>query len=273
MGGPGGRRRRRGSSRSAIIRDSDKLCLARIQHGSGEAELVVGVRNMAAGDLVPWAPPGARVPVLDEPLGRREIRGVVSEGMLCSPRELAIGGDHEGILLLNDDGLERRGPISRRALGAGPRRCSTSRWSRTGPTSCRCSAWRGRSPPRPGVPLREPEVVGDRDRRGGRGGRRPCGSRRPTHVRGTWRGSSAGWTHRPVAVARPGAPRRPRACVRSTRSSTRRTTRCSSSGSRCTGSTSRVSRAPAIVVRRAADGEQLAHPRRRRSARSPTPTC
>ena len=85
---------------------SDKLCIARIQHGSGEVELVVGVRNMVAGDLVPWAPPGARVPVLAEPLGRREIRGVVSEGMLCSPRELAISGDHEGILLLNDEGLE-----------------------------------------------------------------------------------------------------------------------------------------------------------------------
>lgn len=85
---------------------SDKLCIARIQHGSGEIELVVGVRNMVAGDLVPWAPPGSRVPVLDEPLGRREIRGVVSEGMLCSPRELAISGDHEGILILNDAGFD-----------------------------------------------------------------------------------------------------------------------------------------------------------------------
>lgn len=85
---------------------SDKLCVARIQHGAGEVELVVGVRNMVAGDLVPWAPPGSRVPVLDQPLGRREIRGVVSEGMLCSPRELAISGDHEGILLLNAAGLD-----------------------------------------------------------------------------------------------------------------------------------------------------------------------
>ncbi len=85
---------------------SDKLCIARIQHGGGEVELVVGVRNMVAGDLVPWAPPGARVPVLDEPLGRREIRGVVSQGMLCSPRELAISGDHEGILILNDAGVD-----------------------------------------------------------------------------------------------------------------------------------------------------------------------
>ncbi len=86
--------------------NSDKLCLARLQHAAGEIELVVGVRNMAPGDLVPWAPPGARVPTLEEPLGEREIRGVVSHGMLCSPRELAISGDHGGILLLNDEGWD-----------------------------------------------------------------------------------------------------------------------------------------------------------------------
>ncbi len=86
--------------------DSDKLCVARIQHGSGEIELVVGVRNMGPGDLVPWAPPGSRVPVLPEPLGVRSLRGVDSHGMLCSPRELAISQDHGGILLLNDGGWE-----------------------------------------------------------------------------------------------------------------------------------------------------------------------
>lgn len=83
--------------------DSDKLCVARIEHGSGETELVVGVRNMAAGDLVPWAPPGSRVPGLEEPLARREIRGVVSDGMLCSPRELAVSADHGGILVFDED--------------------------------------------------------------------------------------------------------------------------------------------------------------------------
>jgi phenylalanyl-tRNA synthetase beta chain len=82
--------------------DSEKLCVARIAHGAGETELVVGVRNMGPGDLVPWAPPGARVPVLPEPLASREIRGVVSDGMLCSPRELAISQDHGGILVLDD---------------------------------------------------------------------------------------------------------------------------------------------------------------------------
>ena len=44
--------------------NSDKLCLARVSTGSSEREVVVGVRNMVAGDLVPLAGPGARVPAL-----------------------------------------------------------------------------------------------------------------------------------------------------------------------------------------------------------------
>jgi phenylalanyl-tRNA synthetase beta chain len=80
--------------------NSGTLCLARVQTGSGELEVVVGVRNMAPGDLVPLAPPGARVPALPEPLGAREIRGVVSNGMLCAPDELGISPSHEGILIL-----------------------------------------------------------------------------------------------------------------------------------------------------------------------------
>jgi phenylalanyl-tRNA synthetase beta chain len=85
--------------------NSDTLCVARIRHAAGEIELVVGVRNMVAGDLVPWAPPGSRVPALVEPLAVRPVRGVDSPGMLCSPRELAISQDHGGILVLNDEGL------------------------------------------------------------------------------------------------------------------------------------------------------------------------
>lgn len=82
---------------------SEHLCLARVQTGSGELEVVVGVRNMVPGDLVPLAPPGARVPVLPEPLEAREIRGVVSNGMLCSPRELGIADVHTGILVLGSE--------------------------------------------------------------------------------------------------------------------------------------------------------------------------
>lgn len=81
--------------------NSKKLCLARIDGGAGEQEVVVGVRNMAPGDLVPYAPAGSRVPVLPEPLEARTIRGVLSNGMLCSPRELGISQEHEsGILVL-----------------------------------------------------------------------------------------------------------------------------------------------------------------------------
>ena len=85
--------------------NSEKLCIARVSNGAGEQEVVVGVRNMRLGDLVPLAGPGASVPALPEPLGRREIRGVVSNGMLCSPMELGVAPTHEGILIL-PPGLE-----------------------------------------------------------------------------------------------------------------------------------------------------------------------
>ena len=80
--------------------NSDTLCLARVQTGSGELEVVVGVRNMGPGDLVPLAAPGATVLTLGEPLGAREIRGVVSNGMLCAPDEIGVSPSHEGILIL-----------------------------------------------------------------------------------------------------------------------------------------------------------------------------
>jgi phenylalanyl-tRNA synthetase beta chain len=81
---------------------ADRLCVARVDAGSEEREVVVGVRNMGSGDLVPYAPPGATLPGVDAPLERREIRGVASEGMLCSPKELGISGDHDRILVLED---------------------------------------------------------------------------------------------------------------------------------------------------------------------------
>jgi phenylalanyl-tRNA synthetase beta chain len=93
-------------ARVVEVRDhpnSDRLCLARVATGSGEQEVVVGVRNMAPGDLVPLAGPGSRIPTLPEPLGAREIRGVVSNGMLCAPDELGLSPSHEGILILPPD--------------------------------------------------------------------------------------------------------------------------------------------------------------------------
>jgi phenylalanyl-tRNA synthetase beta chain len=85
--------------------DSDKLCVARVDDGTGEQVVCAGVRNFSAGDLVPWAKPGSRVPTLPEPLAPRKLRGVLSNGMLCSPQELNIADVHTGILLLNDEGF------------------------------------------------------------------------------------------------------------------------------------------------------------------------
>ena len=96
------------AARVLEVRDhpnSEKLCLARVHTGSGEQEVVVGVRNMAVGDIVPLAGPGATVPLLPEPLGAREIRGVVSNGMLCAADELGIAPTHDGILIL-PEGVE-----------------------------------------------------------------------------------------------------------------------------------------------------------------------
>ncbi|MDQ3991594.1 MAG: phenylalanine--tRNA ligase subunit beta, partial [Actinomycetota bacterium] len=79
---------------------ADKLCVTTIESGAGEHTVVAGVRNMAPGDLVPWARPGATLPGMEGTLERRSLRGVQSDGMLCSPRELAISADHGGILVL-----------------------------------------------------------------------------------------------------------------------------------------------------------------------------
>jgi phenylalanyl-tRNA synthetase beta chain len=91
------------AARVLEVRDhpnSDTLCLARVSTGTAEREVVVGVRNMSPGDIVPLAGPGSSVPGLPEPLASRTIRGVESEGMLCSPLELGVAPTHEGIMIL-----------------------------------------------------------------------------------------------------------------------------------------------------------------------------
>jgi phenylalanyl-tRNA synthetase beta chain len=83
--------------------DADKLCVTAIDTGSGERHVVAGVRNMGPGDLVPYAAPGATLPGFEGRLERRTLRGQTSDGMLCSPKELAISADHGGILILPSD--------------------------------------------------------------------------------------------------------------------------------------------------------------------------
>ena len=74
-----------------------------VSTGDGqERHVICGASNFAAGDKVPLALPGAVLPGGFE-IGARKTYGKVSEGMICSAAELAIGDDHSGIIVLPAD--------------------------------------------------------------------------------------------------------------------------------------------------------------------------
>jgi phenylalanyl-tRNA synthetase beta chain len=82
--------------------DADRIRLADIDFGGDELRVVCGAPNIEAGMVVPFARVGAVLPG-GFTIEKRKIRGVVSEGMLCSARELGLGDDHSGILALPSD--------------------------------------------------------------------------------------------------------------------------------------------------------------------------
>ena len=83
--------------------DSDHLWVTKVDAGTGALlDVVCGAPNVEAGKLYPFAPTGTMMPN-GLKIERRRIRGQTSNGMLCSPRELGLGDDHEGILELSVD--------------------------------------------------------------------------------------------------------------------------------------------------------------------------
>jgi phenylalanyl-tRNA synthetase beta chain len=74
----------------------------RVTSGSEERQVICGAANFEVGDLVPLAVPGARLPGGLE-IGASQRYGRVSDGMICSAAELALGDDHTGILVLPPD--------------------------------------------------------------------------------------------------------------------------------------------------------------------------
>jgi phenylalanyl-tRNA synthetase beta chain len=82
--------------------DSDHLWLTKVDAGGELLEVVCGAPNVTVGKLYPFAPVGTTMPN-GVKLDRRKIRGIVSNGMLCSSKELGLGGDHDGILELDID--------------------------------------------------------------------------------------------------------------------------------------------------------------------------
>ena len=83
--------------------DSDHLSVTKVDAGTGELlDVVCGAPNVQAGKLYPFAKTGTKMPA-GFTIERRKIRGAVSNGMLCSAREIGLGDDQDGILELDID--------------------------------------------------------------------------------------------------------------------------------------------------------------------------
>ncbi len=83
--------------------NSDHLWVTKVDDGSGTLlEVVCGAPNVVAGKKYPFARTGTVMPG-GLKIEKRKIRGETSNGMLCSPRELGLGQDHDGIMTLDTD--------------------------------------------------------------------------------------------------------------------------------------------------------------------------
>src|ERR671937_2295589 len=91
--------------------NADRLQLCRVDIGEAEPrQIVCGAWNFGSGATVAVALPGAVLPD-GQKLERAKLRGTVSEGMILSERELQLGQDHTGILVL-DEGPEPGTPLA-----------------------------------------------------------------------------------------------------------------------------------------------------------------
>src|SRR5438094_565995 len=83
--------------------NADRLTVCEVDDGSGtKRQIVCGATNYKVGDKVPLALPGAKLPDGTE-IKKNNLRGVESEGMLCSPIELGMGEDASGLLILSPE--------------------------------------------------------------------------------------------------------------------------------------------------------------------------
>ena len=83
--------------------NSDHLHVCQVNAGTGELiQIVCGAPNVRAGVRVPCAMVGAELPGGFK-IKKAKLRGVPSNGMLCSARELGVSEDHDGLWLLPED--------------------------------------------------------------------------------------------------------------------------------------------------------------------------
>lgn len=90
---------------------ADRLSVCVVDTGDGERTIVCGAPNVAAGQTVPVALPGATMPG-GQQIGEAKLRGVRSAGMICAASELGVGDSPEGIMVFEDDGLAPGTPLS-----------------------------------------------------------------------------------------------------------------------------------------------------------------
>jgi phenylalanyl-tRNA synthetase beta chain len=82
--------------------NADRLRLCRVFDGKEERQIVCGAKNFEVGSVVPLALPGAELPGGFK-IKESKLRGELSQGMLCSAKELALADDAEGLLILPGD--------------------------------------------------------------------------------------------------------------------------------------------------------------------------
>jgi phenylalanyl-tRNA synthetase beta chain len=101
------------------IKGADKIRLVVVDAGAEPLEIVCGAHNFAVGDRVPLAPVGTILPD-GTGIERQKLRGVWSNGMLCSGKELGLSDDGAGLLVLGDESPGSPGTPLMEALGLEP---------------------------------------------------------------------------------------------------------------------------------------------------------
>src|SRR5438309_8111472 len=92
--------------------NADRLRVCLVDTGDAEPQQIVcGAPNVAAGQTVAVAKPGAVMPDGNK-LRKAKLRGVESNGMILAEDEVAIGTEHDGIMVLSENGVAAGTPLA-----------------------------------------------------------------------------------------------------------------------------------------------------------------
>ena len=86
----------------SLIPKAEKIRLAKVDVGTDQLNIICGAWNFNIGDKVAVAAPGTYIRD-NFKIERKEIMGILSDGMICSPYELDLWNDEDGILVINEN--------------------------------------------------------------------------------------------------------------------------------------------------------------------------